>query len=476
MSQTHRHRADAQRNHPPRRRAKSLRRPTAVISVALTAVLSMLAWLTLSPNASADDEPVASFDYVMPERTKAYKPFSSVTDVRVPSPQFIDPQTWKVKLDACNSTPGARFFWQITLPDRVDAFETGQVCSFDYDFPAQGTYPVTLTATDLFDRTATTSGSVTVKDYLIVSIGDSVAAGEGNAEEGIGPQTPDPYWGDRRCHRSGYSGPAQAALRLERADPHTSITFVSVACSGASIDSGLILEYMGSELHGETTPLDAQILAVSKLLCPGGCGSKHDLRNIDAMVLNVGANDLHFSDIVYDCAYPEPSTPCHAEDGITDRLNAERAALPGKFDWLANQLDDWLLFSKLYVMEYFNPTYRDDGDFCDEIRLKRAGPGGIDGVISDAEVLWAHLEVILPLNTIVREAADRHADKGWTFVGGVADRFRGHGYCANDSWIVQYEVSMARQGNRTGTMHPNQKGQNTYAEVLLERLRPDLGF
>jgi hypothetical protein len=100
----------------------------------------------------------------------------------------------------------------------------------------------------------------------------------------------------------------------------------------------------------------------------------------------------------------------------------------------------------------------------------------VDGVISDAEVLWAHLEVILPLNDIVREAAERHADKGWKFVGGVAERFRGHGYCASDSWIVHHEVSVAQQGNRTGTMHPNRKGQNAYAEVLLEQLRPDLGL
>jgi len=44
-------------------------------------------------------------------------------------------------------------------------------------------------------------------------------------------------WQDQRCDRSGYSGPAQAALALEAADPHTSVTFISFACSGASLNT-----------------------------------------------------------------------------------------------------------------------------------------------------------------------------------------------------------------------------------------------
>ena len=44
-------------------------------------------------------------------------------------------------------------------------------------------------------------------------------------------------WQDRRCHRSARAGIAQAALELEQLDPHTSVTFVHLACSGAEADA-----------------------------------------------------------------------------------------------------------------------------------------------------------------------------------------------------------------------------------------------
>jgi FG-GAP-like repeat len=56
-----------------------------------------------------------------------------------------------------------------------------------------------------------------------------------------------PVWEDKRCHRSANAGPAQAALEIERSDPHTSVTFLSYACSGASITEGLVGWYDGVE-------------------------------------------------------------------------------------------------------------------------------------------------------------------------------------------------------------------------------------
>ncbi len=439
-----------------------------VAALALTATLSMLSWVALSPQASALEAPVASFDWSMPDRTKPFKPHSSVTDVRIPTPEFITPSSWKVKLDACASTPGSSFRWEIRLPDRVDVVETGQVCAFDYNVPDRGNYQVKLTATDLYGQQATTTKNVKVRDFLIVSMGDSFGSGEGNPEEINGPQT-GPYWGDRRCHRSGYSGPAQAALRLERADPHSSVTFLSLACSGAGIMTGLIHEYWGQELAGETTPLDAQILAVSKLLCPGGCASKHDLRTIDALLLQVGANDLHFSKIVYDCAKPRPMTDCGIDLEVGKRLNQDLAALPGRFDALASQLDDWLPIFAVYASEYFDPTRADNGDFCQKMVFDR--PGAVNGEILYGEAWWAYHQVVTPLNNEIRAAAQRHSGKNWRFVGGVTAPFQTHGYCSGSRWINTSSDSFAQQTNQDGTMHPNRLGHDAYGTVLTATLR-----
>ena len=66
-----------------------------------------------------------------------------------------------------------------------------------------------------------------------------------------------PTWEDCPCHWSEYAGQAQAALQLEQADPRTSVTFVHLSCSGATILEGLIGAYAGIE---------------------PSCGSQHDDR------------------------------------------------------------------------------------------------------------------------------------------------------------------------------------------------------
>lgn len=81
---------------------------------------------------------------------------------------------------------------------------------------------------------------------LIVSLGDSYGSGEGNPDlHQIFDPRPESFfqvhrptqWVDKRCHRSATAGPAEAARRLEASDPKTSVTFLSFACSGATIDT-----------------------------------------------------------------------------------------------------------------------------------------------------------------------------------------------------------------------------------------------
>jgi hypothetical protein len=283
-----------------------------------------------------------------------------------------------------------------------------------------------------------------------------VGSGEGNPDV-AGP----PLWYDRRCHRSGKSGPARAAWSLEQRSHQFSVTFLSVACSGASITKGLMGEYEGQEDTGPFGPLPPQVKQVGWALCPADvtCNSKHDIRNIDALVVNVGANDLHFSDIVFDCAFPDPSTPCHIEDDIEEQLRSDLAALPGKLDSLAGMMDDWLRYSNVYLMEYFDPTRDNNHDFC----TMDVGPG----TINSAESAWAFLEVVTPLNTELGKAAARHHQKAWRYTGGVMERYGTHGYCASSPYIVNWDESHANQRNRDGVMHPNWAGQGVYAEALV---------
>jgi hypothetical protein len=79
-----------------------------------------------------------------------------------------------------------------------------------------------------------------------------------------------------------------------------------------------------------------------------------------------------------------------------------------------------------------------------------------------------------------REGAQRHpphaaAKHGWIFVDGIADAFKGHGYCAwktGQDWVVSAHdsalvpASLWIQGDIRGTMHPNYAGQQMTADII----------
>ena len=197
-----------------------------------------------------------------------------------------------------------------------------------------------------------------VSDVLIVGMGDSFAAGEGNPdvpvrfsptrsmdyETGGGkgglrgyPARMGPWrsigdrefieenarWQDQACHRSLYSHQLRVALQLAVEDPHRAVTFVGVACSGAEIISGLFLRYKGHEWVPSPPEL-SQISAVADAQC-GGRARDQELpeayhmqgripelkgglvlrrcdadvaRKIDLLLLSIGGNDIGFARLV----------------------------------------------------------------------------------------------------------------------------------------------------------------------------------
>lgn len=76
------------------------------------------------------------------------------------------------------------------------------------------------------------------------------------------------------------------------------------------------------------------------------------------------------------------------------------------------------------------------------------------------------------LNDVIRAAADKH---GWTVATGVAADFKRHGYCSESSWWVFAEQSCKRQGDLEGTMHPNTAGTLAVAKRLGVELNTILG-
>jgi hypothetical protein len=121
-------------------------------------------------------------------------------------------------------------------------------CGFDLSPVPAGTHELAMQAAEEHDEVAATAS-----DYLVVSIGDSVASGEGN------PDATPHTWLEPRCHRSLRSGAALAARAVELGDRHSVVTFVPLACSGATIEEGLLNPYDGIEKDASKGPLPPQV-------------------------------------------------------------------------------------------------------------------------------------------------------------------------------------------------------------------------
>jgi hypothetical protein len=186
-----------------------------------------------------------------------------------------------------------------------------------------------------------------VRDLLIAGLGDSVAAGEGNpdrpielADEGFcfrrflgsglseyfrpsragfqgNKACPDgpvsniseaaewsrqgAHWLSPACHRSLYGYQVRTALALAVENPHIAVTFLPLACTGATIEDGIL----GSQGASDCPPSGRCAGTV-----PGQIRQLRDLvdksrrqradRNLDLILLTVGANDVKFSGLVAD--------------------------------------------------------------------------------------------------------------------------------------------------------------------------------
>jgi hypothetical protein len=187
-----------------------------------------------------------------------------------------------------------------------------------------------------------------VRDLLIAGLGDSVAAGEGNpdrpvrlSDEGfcfrrfLGLETSEYYrpgragyngnrscvgegsdphadawarqsarWLSGPCHRSLYGYQMRAALALAIENPRIAVTFIPLACSGATISAGFLSSQRISECPNPgtntscSTTVRSQIAGLTEALT---IARKHRAdRTLDLVLLTIGANDIQFAGLVAD--------------------------------------------------------------------------------------------------------------------------------------------------------------------------------
>jgi subtilisin-like proprotein convertase family protein len=428
---------------------------------------------------AAGTAPVARFDWRMPAHfnqdnlTMHVDPqtdkitFTSGSDGLIDYPwedtvhavDYIYPSSWHVTLDAsasvAGSTPIVAYQW--TVPSNVPAPQpTGNAGVFTCDFPDQGSYPVTLTITSQDGQSNSFHLNVVVRDYLIVSLGDSYGSGEGSPDRTVygSPTTPvQLMWEDIRTHRSHYAGAAQAALAIESADPHSSVTFISLAASGALLTNGILAPYEGTiPPPNELAPLAPQIDQMEILLRQHvpGVATRHP----DAVLISIGGNDAGFASLVEDLALPVP-----LEKETADIQMHFLPAVQGLIDNYRNL--DVLLHSdgvkNICITEYSDPTHDASGGFSDFTFP-------LSGITAD-KAAWAYQNLLVPLNATIQRDADL---LGWHYVGGIDAQDLTHGISSGGNrWLDTLNDSYVNEFDWHGVVHPNYYGQFAIANSLV---------
>jgi hypothetical protein len=430
-----------------------------------------------------DTDAKAVLDWSVPSRYDAsWKAWNAASGTYMKT--FVNPTSWSVNLDGCGSTSKyAINSYTFTITQLGTAWTRSRdttACQLHlHILPAQGTYRATLTLhTSLSFNTGVSrpvERIVGIRDLLIVSMGDSLASGEGNSdvpgsydlhynpkgEASVTGVNTTVQWKDKRCHRSARSGPALAAKSYEDADPKTSVTFLSVACSGAEIRHLIDTPYEGIERSGTSTvppQIDSVVTAI-------GSTSTRPRRQIDALMISAGVNDLHFGDIIERCASNWhdglDSTECVTDGGIDGQL----AGLPAKYDALAAALRAKLPGTReVYLNDYPANVFR--GGACGSLNFSHVG-------ISSDEAETMHTKGIA-LSWKIIEATQRFRgdEDRWNFVSDLDGPFFYHAYCDDPTWFTSYERSWATQGNKFGTAHPNATGHQQYANLLKQAVVP----
>ncbi|MEO6125470.1 MAG: hypothetical protein ABIR32_17370 [Ilumatobacteraceae bacterium] len=423
------------------------------------------------------DRPIARFGWSVPARFVDEDGDGFVDPANDSGNDSIDQlsvyagRSMEVTLDGCASTASAgrtitSYHWSVVQPDGSTLLLPLGTCRETFAFDSGDEVTYRLDVVDSAGERSSVVQKVAPRDLVIASLGDSVASGEGNPHVPTGDEDTT-VWQDRACHRSVDAGPAVAAKRVEDADPHTSVTFVQLACSGAAVvdspevpgiddptSGGVLDTYIGQQPNA-TSLRSSQIDQLRDLV--GG-------RGIDALTLSVGANDARFSEVVTACI---ETLHCDRTNVRAD-YEARVATLPSRYARLATAITGLgIAPSAVHITEYFDPTTDELG----VVEMRCAVLGGAVDLLDDDEAQWAQLGVMGALNSAVAAASSAY---GWHYVGGIAAAFAGHGYCSTDPWVVQIVESKLNQGNKDGAFHPNAAGHAAYAGALFQSLRAAL--
>lgn len=335
----------------------------------------------------------------------------------------------------------------------------------------------------------TLTDDIRVRDVFIAGLGDSIASGEGNPDRPValadngfcfrsylgGPagmyfrpsragfkgaracdtsdgqslqnwQRAGALWFNPACHRSLYSYQTRTAIALAVHNPQIAVTYLPLACTGATIAEGLFKSQRARECAitrnglnclGTVDPQIADLreaLAAAERRQPG--------RHLDLVLLSVGANDINFSGLVADVILEQGTERALSQrTGVIGTMEEARATLkrdlPQGFAKLRQALKPLVGgdLARVVYVSYANPALA-NGAPCPGGRAGfdihpsfNADPARLAEVADfvQSEFLPQLKNLALCDGGVL--CGDRSRDR-MTFVDSHQAAFAGHGFCA----------------------------------------------
>jgi hypothetical protein len=341
------------------------------------------------------------------------------------------------------------------------------------------------------------TSAIAVRDIFIAGLGDSVASGEGNpdrpvalSDEGfcfrsyLGSATDQYYrpsragykggraceapdflavwqrqaalWFNSACHRSLYSYQTRTALALAVRYPHIAVTFLPLACTGATIADGLF----GAQRARECPPgksantcsgtVDAQLSQLREAL--NAAKRRQPDRKLDLVLLSVGANDINFSGLVADTIVDAPTerelfTRAGLIGSVEDSRSELTRDLPRGFAKLRDGLKPLVgdLARVIYV-SYANPVLsggapcpggRAGFDIHPSFNASPERLASVSGFVQNEFLPQLKALALCQSGVLCRDpAGDR-----MTFVDAHQAAFANHGFCARADSDPEFDRS-----------------------------------
>jgi lysophospholipase L1-like esterase len=253
-------------------------------------------------------------------------------------------------------------------------------------------------------------------------------------------------WFNSACHRSLYSYQTRTALALAVQYPHIAVTYLPLACTGATIADGLFGAQRAREclpsksantcsgtVNGQLAELREAVTAAKR---------RQPDRKLDLVLLSIGANDIYFSGLVADVIVDTATERAlFRRSGVMASVDDSRAALTRDLPQGFSKLRDALKplvgdMSHVIYTSYANPTLSDGGAPCPGGRAGfdihpsfNAEPRRLAAVSSYVESEFLPQLKALALCQSGILCRNPHADR-MTFVDAHQAAFASHGFCA----------------------------------------------